>query len=69
MPKKEKINLRDFSTEDLKVKMEQAREALFRLRLSHKSAPLKNPMEIRGTRKMIAKMETLMAEKSSPTTR
>lgn len=69
MAKKEKINLRDFSTEELKVKMEQARETLFRFKLSHKSAPLKNPMEIRHTRKLIARMETLVAEKSSPAAR
>jgi large subunit ribosomal protein L29 len=55
---KNKENIKDLSTADLKERLEQTREQLLKMRLNHAVSPLENPNQIRATRKNIARYLT-----------
>ena len=57
---KKEINIKELTDTELKSKLLEAREKLFKLKFSHKSTPLKNPLEIRIIRKQIAKILTIL---------
>jgi large subunit ribosomal protein L29 len=52
------IEIRELTTEDLKERVETERAALTKLRMSHAVSPLENPMQIRASRKTIARLLT-----------
>ncbi|HAV40240.1 MAG: 50S ribosomal protein L29 [Aquificota bacterium] len=55
--------LRKLSLQDLKKKEEELREELLRLRFKKKVEGLPNPMQIRNTRRYLARVLTLIREK------
>ena len=55
---KNKESIREMSTADLNDRLEQTRDQLVKLRLSHAVSPLDNPNQIRNTRKSIARYLT-----------
>jgi large subunit ribosomal protein L29 len=50
--------IRELTTEDLKERVQAEREALTKLRMSHAVSPLENPMQIKASRKTIARLLT-----------
>jgi large subunit ribosomal protein L29 len=50
--------IRELTTEDLKERLEVERMALTKLKMSHAISPLENPMQIRASRKTIARLLT-----------
>ncbi len=61
--KKEYINsIKGLSADDLKLQLEQARQRLKKLEFAHAITPIENPMSIRGIRKDIARIETLLKQ-------
>ncbi|MDY4044007.1 MAG: 50S ribosomal protein L29 [Marinifilaceae bacterium] len=50
--------IKDLTTEEIKEKVNAERAALTKLRLNHAVSPLENPMQIRATRKNIARLLT-----------
>lgn len=64
---KEKESLHVMSSQELDVRLHEARENHFRLRFRHASNPLKNPMEIRQARRAIARLKTVLREKEKET--
>ena len=50
--------IRDLTTEEIKDKIVLEREALTRLKMNHAVSPIENPMQIRATRKNIARLLT-----------
>jgi large subunit ribosomal protein L29 len=58
MAKKEKINLADLSSEDIKLRLESERTSLQKLKFNHAVTPLENPMLIRKSRREIARLLT-----------
>lgn len=56
--------LRQMSAADLHVKEAETREALFRLRLKLRTNQLDNPASYRQARKELARIRTLITEKS-----
>jgi large subunit ribosomal protein L29 len=50
--------IRELTTEDLKERLEVERTTLTKLRMSHAVSPLENPMQIRASRKTIARLLT-----------
>ena len=50
--------IRDLTTEEIKEKISAERAALSKMRLNHAVSPLENPMQIRATRKNIARLLT-----------
>ena len=67
MAKKEKIDYRELSEDELRQRLVESRERLFRLRFQGATAPLKNPHEITATRREIARLCTFMKQKGAKT--
>lgn len=61
---KKDINLRELTTDELKARLEESKEKLFHLKFGHKTTPLKNPLEIRYLRRQIARVLTVLREKT-----
>ena len=62
--KAEKI--REMSAEELQGKGKELREQLFRLRFQKSIGQLDNAMKIRETRRDIARVESLLRQRTSP---
>jgi large subunit ribosomal protein L29 len=56
--------IRGLSDAELGIKLEESKEKMFRMKFKHASTPLKNGLEIRTTRKLIAKINTLIKERA-----
>jgi len=63
MKKKQFNELKDASKEELMLKLEEGQKKLFELKLKHSTVKIKNPMEIRNTRRDIARIKTLLRQK------
>lgn len=57
-------SIKGLNAEDLKLQLEQAKQRIKKLEFAHAISPLENPMSIRGLRKDIARIETLLKQKS-----
>ena len=57
-------SIQGLSVEDLKLQLEQSRQRLKKLEFAHAISPLENPMSIRGIRKDVARIETLLKQKA-----
>ena len=55
---KKQESIREMSTADLNDRLEQARTQLVKMKMNHAVSPLDNPMQIRATRKDIARYLT-----------
>ncbi len=55
--------IKSMSKVELNAKLSELQDKIFRLRFRHSTAPVKNPLEIRGIRKDIARIKTLIAQK------
>jgi len=58
--------LRQMSAADLRVKEREAREEIFRLKLKMRTNQLDNPSNYRRARKELARIMTLLRQKSGP---
>ncbi|HRY29528.1 MAG TPA: 50S ribosomal protein L29 [Elusimicrobiota bacterium] len=63
MAKKEKIDYRELSQDELRQRLVEAREKLFELRFQSTTAPLKNPHLVSTTRREIARLLTVIKQK------
>ena len=57
--------IKGLSIPDLKEKIKSEEESLMRLDFAHAISPIENPMKIRNTRKLIAKLKTELTSKSA----
>jgi large subunit ribosomal protein L29 len=48
---------------ELKAKLSELQDKLFKLKFRHYAAPVKNPLEIREIRRNIARIKTLIVKK------
>ncbi|MBN1384937.1 MAG: 50S ribosomal protein L29 [Elusimicrobia bacterium] len=55
--------IKELTVDELKSKLIETREKLFRLKFGHKTTPLKNPLELRTLRKQIARILTVLGAK------
>ena len=61
-----KVNeIRDLSVEDLKAKIEELTTERFNLRFRSATESIENPMRLRGIRRDIARLQTILREKES----
>ncbi|MCH5597200.1 50S ribosomal protein L29 [Niabella ginsengisoli] len=58
-------SVKGLSVEDLKVQLEQSKQRLKKLEFAHAITPLENPMSIRGLRQDIARIQTLIGQKTT----
>ena len=57
--------LRSKSVEELTKKLDELKKDLFMLRMQHATNQLDNPMQIAATKKDIARVKTIIREKTS----
>jgi large subunit ribosomal protein L29 len=55
--------IRALSLEELKQKLASEQEAYNKLKFAHAISPIENPMKIRETRKLIARLQTELKAK------
>ena len=65
MKAKEIKDVRDLSVEKLAEKLQDLKKDLFMLRMQHATNQLDNPMQIAATKKDIARVKTIIREKTS----
>ena len=56
-------DIRDMSTDDIKTRMAEAQEELFRLRFRGATQQLENPSLIKSLRRDVARMRTILRER------
>ena len=57
--------LKNLSVEELTAKLGELKKDLFMLRMQHATNQLDNPMQIAATKKDIARVKTIIREKTS----
>ena len=57
--------LRNKSVEELAKKLDELKKDLFMLRMQHATNQLDNPMQINATKKDIARVKTIIREKTN----
>lgn len=55
--------IREMTTEELKVKLQDLKEELFNLRFSHATGQLTNPMSLANCKKDIARVKTVLRQR------
>jgi large subunit ribosomal protein L29 len=55
--------LRALTNEELTQKLISEREAMQKLKFAHAISPIENPMKIKVTRRLIARIETTLSQK------
>lgn len=55
--------LQDMAVPELQTRLGELRENHFRLQFRHASSPLKNPMQIRSSRRQMARILTALRQK------
>jgi large subunit ribosomal protein L29 len=63
--------VRDLTTEEVRERIAEERGIYTKLKMSHTVSPIENPLKIRATRRLIARLETefkkrIMASSSEP---
>jgi len=56
--------IKALSVEEIKQKLVSEREVMQKLKFAHAISPIENPMKIRETRKLIARLETALTAKA-----
>jgi large subunit ribosomal protein L29 len=57
--------IKEFSTKELKERIDSENESLVRMKLNHAVSPLDNPIRIRDSRKNVARMKTELVKRLS----
>ena len=65
MKAKEIKEVRGLSVEKLEAKLQELKKDLFMLRMQHATNQLDNPMQIAAVKKDIARVKTIIREKSN----
>ena len=65
MKAKEIKNVREMSVEKLQEKLQELKKDLFMLRMQHATNQLDNPMQIAAVKKDIARVKTIIREKTN----
>ena len=58
--------IRDLGAEEIQQKVADLKETLFNLRFQHESGQLENPKKIGATKKDLARLKTILNEKTQP---
>ena len=58
--------IREMSDADIRARLAELEEERFRLRFRGATQPLEDPLRLRGLRKDIARLNTVLRERTSP---
>jgi large subunit ribosomal protein L29 len=61
------VDIRELSSEEIEARVEQLQEELFRLRFRAATMELENPMLLRTLRRDIARLKTVLRERTPAT--
>jgi large subunit ribosomal protein L29 len=61
----ENIEISNLSINDLKAKIKEEKALLNKLSINHAVSPIENPMKVRTSRKLIARLSTELTKKST----
>jgi large subunit ribosomal protein L29 len=50
--------VKELTTDEIKSRITEEKETLVKLRMSHAVSPVDNPIKIRSTRKLVARLKT-----------
>ena len=59
------LEIRSLSPIELETKLRETKEKLFRIKFRHSSTPVRNGLEIRQLRRLVARLNTLLKENST----
>jgi large subunit ribosomal protein L29 len=57
--------LQALSVEELQARLNSEEDAYYKLKLAHAVSPIENPMRIRATRRLIARIHTVLTAKQT----
>jgi len=57
--------LKSLTLEELKQKLDAEKESLTKLKFAHAISPIENPMKIKETKKLIARIKTILKQKET----
>jgi len=60
------FEIKSMSPLELETKLRETKDKLFRIKFRHSSTPVRNGLEIRQLRRMVARLNTLLKEKTVP---
>ena len=58
-------DIKDLTLDELKEKLGSEKEALRMMKFAHQVSAIENPMKIKETRRMVARINTLLAQKAA----
>lgn len=64
MKSKAWLEIKSMSPVELETKLRDTKDKLFRIKFRHSSTPVRNGLEIRQLRRLVAKLNTLLKENS-----
>jgi len=67
MKAKQWQDIRNMADAEMAAKLNETKEKLFRLKFKHFATPVKNSLEIRGLRRLVARLNTLLKERQLST--
>lgn len=56
--------IRNLTTEEINKKIDETKEELFNLRMKQSTGTLENPSRIKELRKLVARLKTILTEKT-----
>ena len=57
--------VKDLTTDEVRDKIKEERSTYRKMKLSHAVSPMENPMKMRNSRKVIARLETELKKRNS----
>ena len=57
--------LQSLTLEELRQRLEAEKESLTKLKFAHAISPIENPMKIKESRKLVARIETILRQKET----
>jgi large subunit ribosomal protein L29 len=64
MKSKAWLEIKSMAPIELETKLRETKDKLFRIKFRHSSTPVRNGLEIRQLRRLVAKLNTLLKENS-----
>lgn len=52
------VDIKDLSVDDLTEKLQEQKDTLSKMKLSHSVSPIENPMQIKQVRRTVARLNT-----------
>ena len=57
-------SIKDLTLDELKEKLGSEKEVLRKMKFAHQVSAIENPMKIKSSRRMVARINTLLAQKA-----